>query len=137
MDAGGWRADPPECGLRDLKQPSPHLPAERSTLPDMSERVQVGLVSDFPQGWQGSVDVGGINVVVVNYQGQFYALRNNCTHKDYPLLGGEVSDGRITCTKHGGKFELSTGKAKALPAVKPVQIFRTEIQDGVLYVRPL
>ena len=25
----------------------------------MSERVQVGPVSDFPEGWQGTVEVGG------------------------------------------------------------------------------
>lgn len=109
----------------------------RFTLPGMSERVQVGPVSEFPEGWQGTVNVGEISVLVVNYQGQFYALRNNCTHKDYPLLGGEVADGRITCEKHGGKFELATGKAKVLPAVKPVKIFKTEIEDDVLYVLPL
>lgn len=103
----------------------------------MSERVQVGLAGEFPEGWQGEVEVAGQSVVVVCYEGQFYALRNNCTHKDYPLLGGDVTDGKITCEKHGGKFELGTGKARALPAVKPVPIYRTLIEDGVLYVVPL
>ena len=103
----------------------------------MSERVQVGPVSDFPEGWQDTVEVGGVSVLVVNYQGQFYALRNNCTHKDYPLLNGDMQDGKITCEKHGGKFELATGKARALPAVKPVKLYRTEVEDGQLYVMPL
>lgn len=97
----------------------------------------MGPVAELPEGWQGTVDVDGVNVLVVNYEGQYYALRNNCTHKDYPLLGGEVSMGRITCEKHGGKFELATGKAKALPAVKPVRIYKTAAEDGVLYVLPL
>lgn len=103
----------------------------------MSERVLVGPACDSPPGWQGTVEIEGVSVLVVNYQGQFYALRNNCTHKDYPLLNGDVVDGKITCEKHGGKFELETGKARALPAVKPVKLYRTEVEDEQLYVRPL
>ena len=100
-------------------------------------RVRVGKVEDLPEGFQSVVEVDGVSVLVVNYEGTYYALRNNCTHKDYPLLGGEVADGRITCEKHGGKFELATGKAKTLPAVKPVRIYKTEVEDGVVYVLPL
>lgn len=103
----------------------------------MSERVTVGAAGEMPEGFQGVVDVDGVGVLVVNHEGQFYALRNNCTHKDFPLLGGEVAMGRITCEKHGAKFELATGKPKTLPAVKPVRIYKTEIEDGVVYVLPL
>ncbi|WP_135229721.1 non-heme iron oxygenase ferredoxin subunit [Deinococcus fonticola] len=103
----------------------------------MSERIQVGSADTYPPGWQGTVDMGGVSVLVVNHQGQFYALRNNCTHKDYPLLGGDMQDGKITCEKHGGKFELETGKARALPAVKPVKLFRAEVEGGMLYVQEL
>ncbi|GMA16083.1 non-heme iron oxygenase ferredoxin subunit [Deinococcus metallilatus] len=99
--------------------------------------VRVGAEAELPEGSQTEVTVDGVSVVVVRYEGQFYALRNNCTHKDYPLLGGEVSMGRITCQKHGAKFELSTGKAKTLPAVKPVRIYRTLVEDGEVYVAPL
>lgn len=106
-------------------------------LPGVSERVRVGEVAGMPEGFQCAVEVGGVSVLVVNYEGQFYALRNNCTHKDYPLLGGEVVSGRITCEKHGAKFELGTGRAKTLPAVKPVKIYRTEVEDGQVFVAPL
>lgn len=102
-----------------------------------SERVLVGVAADLPAGTQVAVEVEGVSVVVINDGGTFYALRNNCTHKDFPLLGGEVSQGRITCEKHGGKFELATGKAKTLPAVKAVKIYRTEVEDGQVYVIPL
>lgn len=91
----------------------------------------------MPEGFQTTVDMDGVSVLVLRHDGQFYALRNNCTHQDYPLLGGEVSMGRITCQKHGAKFELATGKAKSLPAVKPVRLFRTQIEDGVVYVSAL
>ncbi|UBV41940.1 non-heme iron oxygenase ferredoxin subunit [Deinococcus taeanensis] len=101
------------------------------------ERVLVGRTDDLPDGQQTAVTVDGVSVVIVNHEGQYYALRNNCTHKDYPLLGGEVSMGRITCEKHGAKFELATGKPKTLPAVKPVRLYRTHVEDGQLFVLSL
>jgi len=100
-------------------------------------RVLVGTLSELPEGSQKAVTVDGRSVVVINYEGAYYALRNNCTHKDYPLLGGDVSNGRITCEKHGAKFELATGKAKVLPAVKPVAIYRTEVDGDDVYVHSL
>ena len=98
------------------------------------QQVSAGQVEGWGEGEQREVTVEGQSVVVVRYEGEFYALRNLCTHKDVPLLGGDVSDGKITCTKHGGKFELATGKARALPAVKPVSIFRTRVEDGQVWV---
>lgn len=103
----------------------------------MTERVRVGSEAELAEGSQTEVGIGGVSVVVVRFEGAFYALRNNCTHKDYPLLGGEVSAGRITCEKHGAKFELSTGKPRTLPAVKPVRIYQTQVEDGEVYVLPL
>lgn len=100
-------------------------------------RVLIGKVAELPEGSQTAVEVDGKSVLVVNFEGRYYALRNNCSHKDYPLLGGEVSMGRITCEKHGAKFELATGKAKVLPAVKSVPVYRTEVDDGAVYVLPL
>lgn len=100
-------------------------------------QVRVGAEAELPEGSQTEVTVDGVGVVVVRFEGQFYALRNNCTHKDYPLLGGEVQLGRITCAKHGAKFELATGKAKTLPAVKPVKVYRTLVEGGEVYVLPL
>ncbi|EYB68038.1 Rieske (2Fe-2S) protein [Deinococcus phoenicis] len=112
--------------------------SEQVKVPQVGgQRVRVGAEAELPEGSQTEVTVDGVSVVVVRYEGQFYALRNNCTHKDYPLLGGEVSLGRITCQKHGAKFELATGKAKTLPAVKPVRIYRTLVEDGVVSVTPL
>ncbi|BBN94091.1 benzene 1,2-dioxygenase system ferredoxin subunit [Deinococcus grandis] len=106
-------------------------------MSDTPARTLVGPTASLPDGQQTAVDIGGISVVVVNFEGQYYALRNNCTHKDFPLLGGDVSMGRITCEKHGAKFELATGKAKTLPAVKPVKLYRTQVEDGQLYVSEL
>ena len=100
-------------------------------------QVNAGVVAEWAEGEQREIEVGGASVVVVRYEGEFYALRNQCTHQNVPLLGGDVVDGKITCMKHGGKFELATGKARALPVVKPVAIYRVQVEGGNVLVSPL
>lgn len=100
----------------------------------MSERVLVGRSDELPEGSQTEVTVEGVSVVVVCDGGEYHALRNRCSHQDFPLLGGDLVDGRITCKKHGAKFELCSGKARTLPAVKPVATYRTVVEDGEVYV---
>ena len=97
----------------------------------------MGEVSALSESSQTEVQVGGVSVVVICDDGGYYALRNRCSHQDFPLLGGDVSLGRVTCSKHGARFELSSGKAKALPAVKPVAVYRTQIAEGAVWVESL
>ncbi len=99
--------------------------------------VLAGEVAAMPEGSQTEVQVDGLSVVVVCDSGEYYALRNMCSHQKFPLLGGDVSMGRITCTKHGARFELSSGRAKSLPAVKPVAVYRTRVKDGKVWVESL
>lgn len=113
------------------------IKADSAVEPVSAEAVEVGPVSALPEGSQTEVQVGGKSVVVVCEGGQYYALRNQCSHQNFPLLGGDVSMGRITCIKHGAKFELSSGKPRTLPAVKPVQVYRTRVQGGVVWVDSL
>ena len=60
-----------------------------------------------------------------------------CIEADQERCERSAADGKITCAKHGGKLELATGKAKALPVVKPVKIYKTEVEDGAVYVSEL
>ncbi|GGJ18620.1 Rieske (2Fe-2S) protein [Deinococcus roseus] len=100
-------------------------------------RVLVGKASDFEEGTQKSVRMGRQSVLVVKHQHQFYALRNVCTHESVPLEGGRLEDGQITCESHGARFELATGKATKMPAVKAVRLYKAVLDGEDLYVEEL
>lgn len=78
--------------------------------------------------------VGDEDVVLVRWDGEIFALEDRCSHEDYPLSDGEVANGQIECVYHGARFDLRTGAAKSLPAVKPVRVFPVEIRDGDVYI---
>ena len=96
--------------------------------------VRVASEADVPPNTLLSVEVGDFNVCLANADGQIYAFRDNCTHRDFPLSAGEIEDGEVECTWHGAKFEMATGRATRLPAIKPVQTFEVRVEDGEILI---
>ncbi len=62
--------------------------------------------------------------------GRFYALRDECTHEDYPLSDGELDVFTVECPRHGSRFDIRTGDVLNPPAVLPVETYPVEIIDG-------
>jgi 3-phenylpropionate/trans-cinnamate dioxygenase ferredoxin component len=79
------------------------------------------------------VEINGRPVVLVRHAGTFYAVQNNCSHKDFPLseAGFDPRDEVLVCAWHGGCFDLRTGEAVVPPATEPVEIFPVRVSaDG-------
>ena len=79
------------------------------------------------------VEINGRPVVLVRHAGDFYAVQNNCSHKDFPLseAGFDPRDEVLVCAWHGGCFDLRTGAAVVPPATDPVETFPVRVSaDG-------
>lgn len=89
--------------------------------------------ADLRDGELIPVEINGRPVVLVRHAGSFYAVQNNCSHKDFPLseAGFDPRDEVLVCAWHGGCFDLRTGEAVVLPAVDPVETFPVRVSaDG-------
>lgn len=73
-------------------------------------------------------------VALCNVDGEFHAFEDVCTHQFAHLSEGEFTDSEIKCPLHGAKFDVKTGAAKGLPAVKPVPKHEVKVEDGYVYV---
>ncbi|MGE0160886.1 MAG: Rieske (2Fe-2S) protein [Gemmatimonadales bacterium] len=100
----------------------------------MGEWVRVGVVDDVPVGTLRGVDANGTAVVLANVDGVICALRDRCSHEEYPLSDGELDGGDIVCAYHGARFDACSGARKALPAVLPVASFAVDVRDGEIFV---
>ena len=79
------------------------------------------------------VEIDGRPVVLVRHRGEFFAVQNNCSHKDFPLseAGFDPRDEVLVCAWHGGCFAIRTGAAVVLPATEPVEVFPVRVSvDG-------
>jgi 3-phenylpropionate/trans-cinnamate dioxygenase ferredoxin component len=91
-------------------------------------------LSAVPEGEARGFTVAGREIVLCNVEGQIYALEGMCTHQNLPLDGGEIENGVVTCEWHGAEFDVCSGKALAMPAVKGLRVFETRVEAGRILV---
>jgi 3-phenylpropionate/trans-cinnamate dioxygenase ferredoxin subunit len=96
--------------------------------------IRVASLADVPPNTLLSVQVGDFNVCLANADGRIYAFRDNCTHRDFPLSAGTIDDGEVECAWHGAKFDMASGRATRLPAIKPVQTFEVRVENGEILI---
>ena len=101
----------------------------------MADWVKVASLEDLEENGLISVEAGGREIVLARADDGVYALEDCCSHQDYPLSEGEMDDGTVECALHGARFDVKTGKALSLPAIKPVDTFEVEVRDSDIYVK--
>ena len=88
---------------------------------------RICAVADVAPDSAISVEVGRNDVAIVNSNGQFYAIADECSHASIPLSEGDVGDGEIECYLHGSRFDLATGEPLGLPATEPVAVYPCQV----------
>lgn len=101
----------------------------------MSEFRTVAKLEDVPDNGLHAVELDGVGIVLANSDGEILALRDECSHEEFPLSDGEIVNGQVECILHGARFDLRTGAVKALPAVRPVRTYECRVLDGEIQVR--
>jgi 3-phenylpropionate/trans-cinnamate dioxygenase ferredoxin component len=102
----------------------------------VAELVRVASVDELPPGTLKSVELDGFSICLANADGEIYAVRDNCSHRDFPLSEGSLHGGAtLECAWHGARFDLKTGKALRLPAIKPVKTYEVVVEAGEISIR--
>ncbi len=106
-----------------------------SNRQEVMREIQVAVVAAVPEGEARSFEAAGREISLVNDGGYVYALDGMCTHQELPLDGGEVEDGTLTCEWHGATFDVCSGRAKSLPAVRPLRTYEARVdEEGKIFV---
>jgi 3-phenylpropionate/trans-cinnamate dioxygenase ferredoxin component len=102
-----------------------------STLPTV-RYARVLRADELRDGELIPVEIDGTPVVLVRHAGEFFAVQNNCSHRDFPLseAGFDPRDGVLVCAWHGGCFDVRSGAAVVAPAVDPVETFPVRLTEG-------
>lgn len=101
--------------------------------------VRVCSAGDVKAGTAVRFEVAGQPLCVVRIEEHWYVIGDRCSHGNYSLSEGEVSedDREIECPKHGSIFSLGTGEPQSLPATKPVPVYMVRIDgDDVIVTLP-
>ena len=84
-------------------------------------KTKVATVSDILPGGMIMVQAQGIDLVLGNLNGTFYALERRCGHMCAPLEMGTLNGYILTCPMHSAQYSLLTGEVinAAIPRTRP------------------
>lgn len=89
---------------------------------------------DLAENSSRCVEIGGVNVLLCRSGGEYFAVRNQCTHQEAPLLGGRVRNKMVSCPLHGMRYELATGRPFGQLTHIPLQTYPVRVVDGCIEV---
>ena len=78
---------------------------------------EVAKINEIPEGIMKPVTIQGKEILVVNYNGNFYAINRKCTHMGGDLSKGKLDGKIVTCPRHGSRFDVTTGKSISGPKI--------------------
>jgi 3-phenylpropionate/trans-cinnamate dioxygenase ferredoxin subunit len=95
---------------------------------------KVAFKSDIPDGSAKVFTVHDTRIALCNVSGELFAIDDLCTHDNGPLGEGQLWGDQIECPRHGARFDVKTGQALCLPAVKPVNSYPVELRGEDVWV---
>ena len=101
----------------------------------MNRFVRVAAATDIPDPGAIVVDVEGEPVALFHVEGEFHALDDVCTHDGGPLASGELVGHKVACPRHGARFDIRTGAALSMPAVRATRSHEVKVEEGAVWVR--
>lgn len=75
----------------------------------------------------------GIEIVLFNIEGKFYAISNSCVHKGGPLNEGVLEGYVVTYPWHGWKYSVIDGKAPHERG-DSVRSYEIKVIEGCIYL---
>jgi 3-phenylpropionate/trans-cinnamate dioxygenase ferredoxin subunit len=90
--------------------------------------TQVASKNEILPGAMKAFTVNGVEVLVANCDGAFYALSAICTH-----FGGHLADGHldgfvVKCPRHGAGFDVRTGANVAPAKLGPIKMSPADLK---------
>jgi len=100
----------------------------------MAKDVKIAETKDIPRNTMRVFNLEGIEILVVNVEGKFYAFENRCPHLSYPLYYGSLDGEVLICGFHYAKFNIKTGKSLGAVTHEFLKVFRTKIRNSSLLI---
>ena len=92
--------------------------------------VEITKTTDITNGQMKAVNIEGKEILVINYDGKYFAINGRCTHMGGELVKGRLEGKIITCPRHGAQFDVTTGSCIRGPKIGLIKL---KTKDEVTY----
>ena len=91
--------------------------------------------SEVPPGSMKKATINGLDVLVANIGGTYYATDDTCTHAGASLSEGSLDGCTITCGWHKAEFDCNTGKLSKFPVqIRDLGSYKVTSESGSIFV---
>ena len=97
--------------------------------------VKVATTGEIPPGITRKVETSGQEILIINLDGQYYAINNICTHVGGPLDEGRLEHDEVVCPWHGSRFDVKTGEVRGGPARLPEQKYEVKVEGDDILIK--
>lgn len=94
----------------------------------------VAAKSELSEGGQLYVELNGEEMLLCQYEDEYYAVAYLCSHAEFSLEGGFLRNGCITCPYHGAEFDLKDGSVQAPPAFEGIKTYPVRTTEDTILV---
>lgn len=91
----------------------------------------VAKVADVPPGESEGFTYQGKRAILVNFNGEFHAYVNVCTHNN--ICATEYEGDVLNCPCHGARFRPDTGDVIRGPAKLPLTTIDVKVYGDSIY----
>jgi 3-phenylpropionate/trans-cinnamate dioxygenase ferredoxin subunit len=98
------------------------------------DKIKTLKTSELSLNSSKVINLSDKQIALFNYGGEYYALDDMCSHAEASLSEGDVYDCKVECPLHGAEFDLKTGDAVTLPATKPENKYKVNVEDGYIFL---
>ncbi|OIN99193.1 MAG: biphenyl 2,3-dioxygenase [Elusimicrobia bacterium CG_4_10_14_0_2_um_filter_56_8] len=99
--------------------------------------IKAAEEKDIAPGGMKAVVLNGHEIVLCNYEGDFYAVERACGHSGARLERGALTGWILTCPLHYAQFDIRTGSALSGPAPAPPESIHQNPADPALRTKDL
>jgi nitrite reductase/ring-hydroxylating ferredoxin subunit len=97
--------------------------------------VPVAKTGDVPLGGMTVVAIDRERIMLANVDGQFFAMRDMCGHRNAPLSRGRLEGCIVECPLHFAQFDVRSGKLIDGPISADVPVYEVRVEGDTVFVK--
>ncbi len=105
-------------------------------MTDSKTWVRVAQVGDIDATVPFLVELNDRAIALYRVGDVVYATDDTCSHAEASLCEGAYRGYVVTCPRHGGQFDIRTGRAVKMPAIAPIDVFPVRVEGSDVLLSP-
>lgn len=101
----------------------------------MPKYLMIAKVKDVPPNEMKLVKADGLEILLINFDGKFYAYDNKCPHKGFPLFFGSLNGKILRCGFHYAEFDVTNGKPTNKVTEKPLKKIKLRVINSEIFAK--